>query len=88
MSNPDPALVAAAPALNTMFDALDAFFTNLGPDPAKVPLTLPGALLILQGTVALQLPAIATAEFGVVQASAHSTVDGWRKSLASKIAGG
>jgi len=81
MSTPNPALVAAAPAFDATLVALETFVTNLGPDPAKVPVTFPGALTVLLGTLQLQVPVLANAEFGVAQSAALSGISDLRAKL-------
>jgi hypothetical protein len=88
MSGPNPALVAAAPAVDASLGALEALITNLGPDPLKLPVTLPGSLKIFVGTVELQLPVLVNAEWGAVQADAITQVQGLRARLAAAVAAG
>jgi hypothetical protein len=77
MSDPNPLLVAAEPALVASLQALQTFITNLGTDPAQVAIKFPGALQILLGSVELQLPALASAEFGAAQTAANAAIGGW-----------
>jgi hypothetical protein len=46
----------------------------------------PGALQVLLGSVEMQLPALATAEFGAVQLAANDKIAGWVKSLQAMAA--
>ncbi len=85
MSTASPALVAAAPALDAVLAAMGTFLANLGPDPTKLPVTLPGAFDIFMGTVKLQLPAVINAEWGVVQSDGQAKVAELRKALAAAI---
>jgi hypothetical protein len=84
----DPVVTAAVPGLIAVLQAIKQFNANIGPDPAKWPLTVPGALTILLGTVQLQLPALATAEAGALQTDVNSKIDSWITSLQAKAAGG
>ncbi len=61
--------------------ALEAFIANLGTDPLQVPVKFPGALQILLGSLELQLPALAQAEFGTMQAQANTKIGSWITSL-------
>jgi hypothetical protein len=85
-TTPNPALVAAAPAIDAAFAALSTFITNLGPDPTKLPATLPGAAKIFIGTVELQLPVLVNAEWGVVQSDAQNDIAAVRAKLAAAVA--
>lgn len=76
MSTPNPFLVAGAPELIAVLQAAKTFVTNLGPDPTKLALTAPPALQVFAGTIGLQIPALANAEFGVVQTGIISQFDG------------
>lgn len=86
MSTPNPILVAAEPALVASLQALQTFITNLGTDPTQVAVKFPGALQILLGSVELQLPALASAEFGAAQAAAQSAIGGWITKLQAAAA--
>lgn len=85
MSNVNPLEAAAAPSFIIALQALQEFIKNLGPDPLKVPLTLPGALAVLTGKLSLQFPVLVSSEFVTVQTKAVSDIDGWIASL-QKIA--
>jgi hypothetical protein len=84
MSTPNPILVAAAPSLIAVLNAIKAFNLNIGADPTKWALTVPGALTILVGTVQLQLPEVAQAEAGLLQTDVNTKIDGWIASLQAK----
>lgn len=77
MSTPNPVLVAAAPSLIAALQALQQFETDLGPNPLQWVANYPGAKLKLLGTLALQLPAIATAEGGALEGLINTTTSGW-----------
>ena len=81
MSTPNPVLVAAAPELIAMLKAIAAFNINIGVDPTKWALTVPGALTVLLGTIQLQIPALVAGEAGALQASLNSNVAKWITSL-------
>lgn len=81
MSTSNPIVAAGAPALISVLQAVQAFITNLGTDPAQVPAKFPGALQVLIGSVELQLPALATAEFGAVQSDVNVKISAWITSL-------
>jgi hypothetical protein len=68
MSNP------ANPELIAMLQAILQFNANIGPDPQQWPLKVPGALTVLMGTVSLQLPALAQAEAGALQADVNTKI--------------
>lgn len=86
MSTPNPVLVAAAPAIVSVLESLKVFVANLGTDPAQVAIKFPGALQVLLGSVELQLPALASAEFGAAQSAADAKIDAWIASLKAHTA--
>ena len=65
---------AALPSADAVLGAFDQFLVNLGPDPLKAGLNVPGALAVFNGTLMLQGPAIATAEFGAVITAGRNAV--------------
>ena len=77
MSTPNPLVSAAGPELVAVLKAIQTFITNIGPDPAQWPLKVPGALTILVGTASLEVPALATAEAGAVQAEVNTKISAW-----------
>ncbi len=77
MSTPNPYLSAAAPELIVVFKAIQTFIANVGTDPTKWALTVPGALTVLIGTAQLQVPALVAAEEGVIASNANTTIAGW-----------
>ena len=77
MSTPNPLVTAASPELIAVLKAILQFNANIGADPAQWPLKVPGAFTVLLGTVQLQLPALAAAEAGALQADVNSKVEGW-----------
>jgi hypothetical protein len=77
MSTQNPILAAAAPALINALQAIQQFETDLGPNPANWVVNLPGAKLKLLGTLALQLPTIATAEGAALNTVINTTTAGW-----------
>lgn len=81
MSTPNPITAAAAPSLIMVLQAVQQFLTNLGTDPALVVAKFPGALQVLLGTAELQLPILASAEFGALQVAANTKITAWIKSL-------
>lgn len=84
MSTPNPLEQAAIPSALAILTAVQTFVTNLGTDPMKIPLTAPGALQVLLGTVELQGPALASSEWSAVQSAAQSKLSGWINSLKAK----
>lgn len=70
----NPVLVAAAPALINVLQAIQAFATNIGPDPAQWVLKLPGAFNVLLGDVEMQLPVLAAGEAGALQAVVNTRI--------------
>lgn len=81
MSTPNPIVAAAAPSLIAVLQALQTFIVNLGTDPAQVPIKFHGALQVFLGSVELQLPALATAEFGALETEANAKIAAWIASL-------
>jgi len=81
MTIPNPIVAAAVPSLVSVLTALQTFIGNLGTDPAQVPIKFPGALQVLIGTVELQLPALAAAEFGTLQTEANAKITAWITAL-------
>ena len=77
MSTPNPILVAAAPSLISALQALQQFEADMGPNPLVWAANYPGAKLKLLGTLALQLPTIATAEGGALENVINTTTSGW-----------
>jgi hypothetical protein len=74
---------AAIPTARALLAAVGTFVTNLGPDPLKIPITAPGALQVLLGSVELQGPALATSEWGAVSSAALTQFATWDKTLAA-----
>lgn len=68
---------AAAPALISSLQALQAFETDMGANPLLWVANYPGAKLKLLGTLALQLPQIATAEGGALENVINTTTSSW-----------
>lgn len=82
MSNPNPALVAAAPVLLNVLSELQTFFTTvLTGDPALIPERFDGASKVLLGSIELQLPGLAVAELGAVQTNINTKLASWKTSL-------
>jgi len=77
MSTPSPALEAAAPSLIIALQALQTFEADMGPNPLQWVANYPGAKLKLLGTIALQLPSIATAEGALLENVINTTTAGW-----------
>ena len=73
----DSFLSAGAPEFIAALQAIKAFNSNIGPDPTKWPLTVAPALVVLLGTVQLQVPALVTAEAATVQNQLNAKIDGW-----------
>lgn len=59
MSTPNPVLVAIAPQVIAILQALENFDNAMGPDPTKWPLNFAPAKLTLDGAVLLQLQNLA-----------------------------
>ena len=79
----DPVVEAAVPSLVAVLQGVKTFVSNLGTDPAQVPLKFPGALAVFLGTVQLQFPALASAEFGALQTDVNGKID----SMIAKLQG-
>lgn len=76
ISNPNPALVAAAPILvEALTDVKEAVTTILTGDPAQIGLRVGPAVAILDGQLALLFPELANAEEVVAAADATSGID-------------
>jgi len=84
MSAPNPVVTAATPSLIAVLQALQAFVTNLGTDPAQVAIKFPGASQILIGTVEMQFPALASSELGALQTDINTKIGGWITKLQGK----
>jgi hypothetical protein len=84
MSTPNPIVTAATPELIAVLQAILQFNANIGVNPAQWPLTVPGALTVLLGTVQLQVPALASAEAGAVVAEVNAKISAWIASLQAK----
>jgi hypothetical protein len=85
MSTPSPIEVAAIPSLIGALTAVKAFIGSLGTDPMQVPIKFPGAVQVLLGTLELQLPVLAQAEFGAVVSEAGSKIDSVIAALQAKL---
>jgi hypothetical protein len=81
MSTPNPLLVAAVPSLSAALTAMKTFVQNLGTDPAQVALKFPGAAQVFVGSIELQGPALASAEFGAAQTAVLAKIDSWNASI-------
>lgn len=77
---------AAAPALIAALQAIQAFNTNIGTDPTKWALTVPGALTVLLGSLQLQVPALASAAAATVQTDLNAKLASAITSLQAKAA--
>lgn len=84
MSTPSPFVSAAAPELIAVLKAVQQFITNVGTDPTKWAVTVPGALTVLIGTAQLQVPALVAAEAGAVATQANTTIGNWITHLQSQ----
>ena len=76
MSSPNPVLVAAAPSLIAVLQALQTFVANVGVDPVQMPVKFPGALSVLVGSIELQLPGLAEGELAALQGEVNSKISG------------
>jgi hypothetical protein len=76
MSTPNPFISAAAPELIAILNAVKQLMANLGTDPLQVVAKFPGASQVFMGTVLMQFPALASAEFGAVQTGVTAQIDG------------
>ena len=77
---------AAIPTAINIVLALKQFKADLGPDPAKIPLTVGPAFLKVTATVELQAPALLTSEWGAVQSNFDTQADSWITALQAKQA--
>jgi hypothetical protein len=85
-ATPNAALVAAAPVLLNVINELQTFFTAvLTGDPSQIALRFDGASKVLLGSIELQLPALATAEIGVVQTDINTKLTSWKTSLTALV---
>jgi len=77
----NPVVTAAAPSLIAVLQSVQAFISNLGTDPLQIPVKFPGALQVLIGTVEMQAPVLASAEFTTLQNEAIAKISGWITTL-------
>jgi hypothetical protein len=78
MSTPNPFLVAGAPELIVVLQALQTFVTTVtSGDPLTAPARVVPAFDIFKGTVALQAPALAAAELGAAGTAANASIESW-----------
>ncbi len=77
---------AAIPTAINIVNALVQFKNDLGPDPAKIPLTVGPAFIKFAATVELQAPGLLTSDWGAVQSGFDSQADGWISALQAKQA--
>lgn len=80
----DPVVEAAIPSLVAVLQAMKQFVANLGTDPMQVPIKFPGAIQVFLGTVEMQFPGLASAEFGALQTDVNSKIDGMIAKLQGK----
>ena len=85
-TTPNPILVAAAPSLISALQAFQAFEADMGANPLLWVANYPGARLKLLGELALQLPALATAEGGELENVIATTTSSWITKLQAAIA--
>jgi len=79
----DTIVNAAKPELIAAIDAVIAFNSNIGPDPALWAIKVPGAMTILLGTLSLQVPALAVAEAGALQSDVNAKLTALKAKLQS-----
>lgn len=77
---------AAIPAVVAALTAVQAFSTNIGVDPTKWALTVPGALTVLLGTLQLQIPVLAQGEVAALQTQLNSHIAAAIAALQAKAA--
>jgi hypothetical protein len=77
---------AAIPAVVAALQAVQAFSTNIGVDPTKWALTVPGALTVLLGTLQLQIPVLAQSEVGALQTQLNTHIAAAIAALQAKAA--
>jgi hypothetical protein len=85
MSTPNPILVAAAPAINNVLDAIDQFGSDIGANPEMWKLTVLPSLQKLLSAVELQIPVAITAEGGQLQTLVSAKVAELKAKLAAAI---
>ena len=76
-----PVEQAAIPTAIVLVEAMQTFVTNLGTDPLQVAIKFPGAAQVFLGTAEMQIPVLASAEFGAAQAAVNTKLAGWLASL-------
>ena len=81
MSTPNPLEAAAVPALVAALQAVQAFISNLGTDPAQVAVKARGAIQVLIGTLEMQIPVLAAAELSAAQSDINAKIGGWVSKL-------
>lgn len=62
----NPILVSASPVLISVLQSVQQFNTDMGVNPAVWAVNFPGAILKLQGAIALALPEVEVAEASTV----------------------
>lgn len=77
---------AAIPTAINIVLAMKQFKTDLGPDPAKIALTVGPAFLKFAATVELQAPALLTSEWSAVQSNFDTQANSWITTLQAKQA--
>jgi hypothetical protein len=76
---------AALPVAIACIQALQAFNSNMGSDPALWAAKFPGAQAVLVGQIELQVPALAVAEGGAGLAAINSKLTAIEASLQAKL---
>lgn len=78
--------VGAIPTAIAFVQILQTLKSDLGPDPAKFPVTGPPALGKALMAAQLQVPGLINNEWSAVSANFDSTTNGWINSLKAKQA--
>lgn len=76
----------AIPTAIALVQILQTLKSDLGPDPAKFPVTGPPALTKALMAAQLQVPGLVNNEWSAVSANFDSTTNGWINSLKAKQA--
>jgi hypothetical protein len=76
--------VGAIPTAISFVQILQTLKSDLGPDPAKFPMTGPPALAKALMSAQLQIPGLINNEWSAVSSNFDSTTNGWIASLQAK----
>jgi hypothetical protein len=76
-----PVEQAAIPTAIQALEAVQAFVTNMGPDPLQWVAKYPGSTLVLLGTLQNLVPSLLVSEGGAVQTLVNNQTTSWINTL-------